>query len=109
MEGKSFFAIFVSEVGQVITKFCTGLTQADTSHSFRMFKKKVFDDVKSHLKYEGNVFLIEFLYFAVKKGYKVSELPIIYGRRIYGKTKLSVLKEGLRYLYYIVQLRFRRY
>ncbi|MEW6040558.1 MAG: polyprenol monophosphomannose synthase [Elusimicrobiota bacterium] len=108
MEGKSFFPIFVSEVGQKITRFCTGFTQTDTSHSFRMFKKKVFEDIKNCLRYEGNVFLIEFLYFAVQKGYKVTEIPIIYGKRIYGKTKLSVLKEGLRYLYHIFQLRFRR-
>ncbi|MEW6618562.1 MAG: polyprenol monophosphomannose synthase [bacterium] len=108
MAGKSLLACYVSEIGQTITRMCTGLSQTDTSHSFRMFKKKVFDDIKPYLKYQGNVFLIEFLYMAVKKGYKVTEIEIDYGKREYGKTKLIVLKEGLRYLYYVWQLRWRK-
>jgi hypothetical protein len=91
-------------MGQSITRMVTGFTETDTSHSFRMFKKSVFDKIKDRLKNEGNVFLIEFLIHAKKNGYRVTEIPIQYGKRIHGRTKLRVFREGVRYLRYIITL-----
>jgi len=108
MAEKSFFAVYMSVIGQFITRLATGFEEYDTSHSFRMFKKDVFNKIKRDLKNEGNAFLLEFLYYAKKNGAKVVEIPIEYGKRIYGSTKLKVLKEGLRYLRLIVKLMFRR-
>lgn len=101
MEDKSFLLILVSILGQFLTRFTTGFKETDTSHSFRMFKKAVFLHIKDKLKREGNVFLIEFLFYAKRNGARVTEIPIKYGKRIHGTTKLSVFKEGLRYLKYI--------
>lgn len=109
MEGKSFFAVYVSVIGQFITRLVTGFEVYDSSHSFRMFKKAVFCNIKNNLKSEGNAFLIEFLYYAKRYGAKVAEIPIKYGKRIHGSTKLKVLKEGLRYIRFIVKLIFRRF
>lgn len=102
MKDKSWLASYVSFVGQFLTRLATGFRETDTSHSFRMFKKSVFDRVKSRLKNEGNVFLIEFLIHAKRTGCRVTEIPIQYGKRIHGTTKLRVWREGLRYLRYIV-------
>ena len=41
MEDKSKSAVYVSILGQLITRFATGFKESDTSHSFRMFKKKI--------------------------------------------------------------------
>ncbi|HYR45007.1 MAG TPA: glycosyltransferase, partial [Terriglobia bacterium] len=102
MRDKSWLASYVSYLGQFITRTVTGFTETDTSHSFRMFKKSVFDKIKSRLNKEGNVFLIEFLVHAKRNGYRVTEIPIQYGKRIHGQTKLRVFREGLRYLHYII-------
>jgi dolichol-phosphate mannosyltransferase len=98
---KSFLASFVSFVGTYLTRYATGFDETDTSHSFRMFKKSVFESIKPQLRNEGNVFLIEFLFHAKKNGCRVTEIPIEYGKRIHGQTKLKVFREGTRYLRYI--------
>ncbi len=87
IEDKSLFAIYVSILGQYITRLATGFTETDSSHSFRMFKKRVFETIKGELTKEGNVFLIDFLFHAKKAGAKVTEIPIEYGKRIHGETK----------------------
>jgi dolichol-phosphate mannosyltransferase len=101
MKDKSWLASYVSFVGQILTRFATGFRETDTSHSFRMFKKSVFQKIKSQLKNEGNVFLIEFLIHAKRNGCRVTEIPIEYGKRVHGETKLRVFREGMRYLRYI--------
>lgn len=108
MEDKSRFAIFLSVCGQFITRFVAGFKESDTSHSFRMFKKGLFDVIKGKLKSKGNTFLIEFLYYAKEHGAKVTEIPIKYGKRVYGSTKLRVSKEGFRYICFIIKLLFKR-
>lgn len=101
MEGKNFLPVILSIMGQFLTRFVAGFKECDISHSFRMFRKEVFHAVKDQLKHEGNVFLIEFLYYAKKQGFHVTELPIVYGKRIHGETKLNVWNEGVRYLKFI--------
>lgn len=108
MEEKSRFAVFLSICGQFITRFVTGFKEFDISHSFRMFKKDVFDGIKGKLKSKGNTFLIEFLYYAKKQGANVTEIPIEYGKRIYGATKLKVSREGFRYACFIIKLFFKQ-
>lgn len=108
MEGKSRFAAFLSVCGQFITRSVTGFKEFDTSHSFRMFKKDVFEAIKGKLKNKGNTFLIEFLYYAKTGGAKVTEIPIEYGKRVYGSTKLKVSREGFRYICFIAKMFFKR-
>jgi dolichol-phosphate mannosyltransferase len=101
VKDKSWLASYVSFVGQFITRLATGFRETDTSHSFRLFRKSVFEAIKGRLKSEGNVFLIEFLILAKNGGCRVTEIPIKYGKRIHGETKLKVFREGIRYLKYI--------
>lgn len=98
MEGKARSAVLASAVARHLTKLVTGLSETDTSHSFRMFSKQVFESFKDEPICEGNVFLIEFLMRAKREGYRVCEIPIVYGKRIHGETKLSVVREGIHYL-----------
>ena len=108
MEDKSFLSVSVSILGQFLSRSVMGFIESDSSHSFRMFKREVFWSIRDKLKSEGNVFLIEFLFYAKKQGYRVTEIPIEYGKRIYGSTKLRVSKEGLRYLRFITKTFFAR-
>lgn len=101
-EGKSTAAKLASVLGQHANRLFLGMHETDSSHSFRMFKKSVFEGIKERLQCEGNVFLIEFLLFAKRNGATVCEVPIVYGERTYGETKLRVGKESLRYLRFLV-------
>ena len=102
MKGKPVFLVYLSIVGQFIARMVTGLAVYDTSSGFRMFKKTIFNAIKGKLKVQGNTFLIEFLYYAKKSGARMTEIPIEYGERLYGTTKLKISREGFRYLGFII-------
>jgi len=48
-QGKPFLSRFTSAFGQYIGRFLLGLKQRDISHSFRIFKKEVFEKIKDKL------------------------------------------------------------
>lgn len=98
MQDKSVLAAWLSIISQYLSRTVTGFNEKDISHSFRMFRKEVFDEIKHLLTVEGNSWLILFLFLAKQHGFSVYEYPIDYGKRIYGETKLHLRKEGFRYL-----------
>ena len=106
-QGKSLLPRVTSACGQYLGRFLSGLKQRDISHSFRIFKREVFHNVKDGLSFKGNSYLVEFLYLAVKNNFSVCEIPIIYRKRGYGRTKLKIFKEGIRYIYSLIMIRYR--
>ena len=98
MTGKSRVHILASKVAQYVIKFFIGINETDMTHSFRIFKRGVFQSIKNDLNTSGNVFLVMFLHLAVKKGYTIKEVPITYGKRKYGETKLNVYSESARFM-----------
>ena len=105
MEGKSFLATRLSLLGQKLVRMFLGLKVNDISHSFRVFKKEVFLKVEPMLQCEGNAMMVEFTFYTAKSGFQIDEIPIQYGKRKYGATKLGILKEGLRFLRVLFNLR----
>lgn len=108
MEDKSWVAILCSQLGRYSSRWVFGFRETDTSHSFRLFRKTLFNQIENRLDQEGNVYLIQFLYEAEKAGARVTEIPIIYGKRIYGETKLKVSKETVRYFKFVFRTLGRR-
>lgn len=107
-QGKNFLARLTSASGQYLGRFITGLKQRDISHSFRIFKREVFETIKDKLTRKGNSYLVEFLYLVVKNNFSIREAPIVYRKRLYGRTKLKILKEGIRYIFNLVYIRCRK-
>jgi len=105
MEGKSFLAVYLSKVGQALSRFLLKLNVYDMSHSLRVFRKDVYTAVSSLLHCEGNAMMIEFTFHALRKGFRILEVPIHYGKRLHGETKLGILAEGLKFLGVLRQLR----
>ena len=105
MEGKSFLATRLSLLGQKLVRMFLGLKVNDISHSFRVFKKEVFLKIEPMLECEGNAMMVEFTFHTAKSGFRIGEIPICYGKRKYGTTKLGILKEGLRFLRVLWNLR----
>lgn len=104
MEDKSWVAILCSKLGGYSSRVVFGFKETDTSHSFRMFKKELFNQIADKLDQEGNVYLIQFLYETEKAGAKIVEIPIVYGKRIHGETKLKVSKETIRYFRFVFRI-----
>lgn len=103
MKDKSPVAILCSKLGQYSTRFVFGFQETDTSHSFRMFRKEVFTRIADRLDEEGNVYLVQFLYEAKRVRARVGEIPIVYGKRIHGETKLKISRETLRYFRFLLR------
>jgi dolichol-phosphate mannosyltransferase len=106
MEDKSLAAKLCSRVGQISSRMVFGFTETDTSHSFRMFRRDLFERIANRLNQEGNVYLIQFLYEAKRAGARVAEMPIVYGKRIHGETKLNISRETMRYFRFVFRTLF---
>jgi dolichol-phosphate mannosyltransferase len=71
-------------------KFITGMNIQDPTAGFVCYKRKVLEaiDLES-IKFIGYAFQIEMKFKAYKKGFKITEIPIIFTDRIRGKSKMS--------------------
>jgi len=104
MKDKSIMHIIASKFGQYFIRATIGIHQTDATHSFRIFKREVFLKIKKQLRTSGNAFLVMFLYLAKKHRYRIKEIPIKYGKRVHGTTKLNLYRESGRFIYQSVRI-----
>jgi len=85
-----------------------GLQIRDVSSGYRLFKRKVLDAIAlGTVRANGPAVVLEMLYRTVIKGFKVTEVPIVFIDRRVGVTKLDkkVLAEALKT---VVEMRIRQ-
>lgn len=82
---RKLFSIF----GNLWVRFGLGMRNPhDWSSGFRAMKGLVAEKVHRGLaKYSGYTFQIAFLFRVKKAGFKVSEIPLVFVDRVYGKSK----------------------
>ena len=105
--GKGLVRDLGSRVMNIITKVLLGIPLADATHTFRGFRHTVFDTVSDKLDEKGHPgFQIQFTFWALKKGYKVTEIPIRFVEREEGRgtSKISIRKEVPRFLSLIAKM-----
>jgi len=51
---------------------------SDTQCGFKLFKASVAKDIALELKIDGFAFDVEVLYIAMKKNYKIKEVPVVW-------------------------------
>ena len=91
-----FYRKFLSAAGNSFIRFMLGRKIRDWSTGYRAIRKKVYLDIGNEINQDmfyGYTFQIGFLYKAMKRGYKIAEVPIHFRDRTKGKSKL-----GLEYL-----------
>jgi dolichol-phosphate mannosyltransferase len=72
------------------TKLITGLKVYDPTAGFKCFSRKVLENINlDGIRSSGYSFQIEMNFRAWKKGYRISEVPIIFTERTEGKSKMS--------------------
>ncbi|RLD41492.1 MAG: polyprenol monophosphomannose synthase, partial [Bacteroidetes bacterium] len=85
----------------------TGMNIMDTTAGFVCWSRKVLETINlDKVKFVGYAFQIEMKYTAVKLGFKVVEVPIIFTDRTEGESKMnkSIFREAVLG---VVQLRMR--
>lgn len=96
---------FLSIVGNfVIMVILTNFTIRDWTGGYRAITRKVYDAVEPEMhdeKFTGYTFQIGFLHKAVKKGFKIIEIPFKFVDRTIGVSKLGneYIKNNLLYLF----------
>ena len=108
MQHKSAAAILASSMAQAIIRFLFDLTLTDATHSFRVFHRKLISEVIPLINSKGNSWLMEFSLHAHQKHFLFDELPITYGRRVFGETKLNLIREGFRLVFHMTKIRLNK-
>lgn len=91
----------ISLMFRKFTSFVLGLKVKDNMSGFAAIKREVYDSL--HLNPLGYKINLEIMYKGLKKGFKVSEVPITFQKRRKGNSKAGS-KEAFRILYLIFRL-----
>ena len=100
-----FLRYLMSFFGNKFIKFFLGIKCNEFTSSYRGFnliKLKNFSLKK--IKSKGYSFFMETVYLINKKNFKITEIPIIFKNRIYGKSKIPKI-EILRTFFNIIRLK----
>lgn len=94
-----------SIVGNSIVRFGLGYTEVhDWTGGYRAYKKSFFEKIQDGLSsYSGYVFQIAFLHKMLKLHVRVSEVPIQFTDRKYGKSKIAPSEYIRNVLYYVAR------
>ncbi|HWX95997.1 MAG TPA: polyprenol monophosphomannose synthase [Solirubrobacteraceae bacterium] len=98
---------FVSEGGSTYARWVLGLKVRDLTGGFKCFRREVleainFDSVRSR----GYAFQVELTYRAVRAGFRVVEVPIVFRDRQHGDSKMS-WRIAAEAMWLVPRLRFR--
>jgi len=93
---------FISKLFRLIVHLILDITVKDSMSGFVAIKRKVYDKIKLNpIGYKINM---EIFYKSKKFGFKIKEIPIVFQKRKYGRSKAGI-KEGFRTLIFILKLR----
>jgi dolichol-phosphate mannosyltransferase len=98
---------FISEGGSTYARLVLGLHVRDLTGGFKCFRRDVleaihFDGVRS----QGYAFQVELTYRAVRAGFSVVEVPIVFKDRERGQSKMS-WRIAVEAMWLVPRLRFR--
>ncbi len=99
--------VLMSYYASAYVRLITGLTIRDTTAGFVCWTRKVLETIDlDKIRFVGYAFQIEMKYTAVKLGFRVKEVPIIFTDRTKGESKMnkSIFKEAI---FGVIELRKR--
>jgi dolichol-phosphate mannosyltransferase len=99
---KKIFQGIVSRLGNLFIKFVTGVNIHDFTLNYRAIRRNVWKKIKT--KEKSNSFLLEMIVKSKFAGYKVSEIPVSFTERKYGKSKIKLFDTMVRFVYKSIEL-----
>lgn len=80
----------ISQGGSLYARSILGVDVRDLTGGFKCFNRRVLEGIDlDHVKSAGYGFQIELTYRALKKGFTVKEVPIVFEDRRVGQSKMS--------------------
>ncbi len=101
--------ILMSYFASVYVRLVLFINIKDTTAGFKCYKQKVLQTIDlDAIRFMGYAFQIEMKYRAIRKGFKVTEVPIMFTDRVLGVSKMStkIFKEAF---VGVLQMRFGKY
>lgn len=98
--------ILMSYFASVYVRMILWISVKDTTAGFKCYKRKVLETIElDKIRFMGYAFQIEMKYSAIKKGFKIVEVPIMFTDRVLGVSKMStkIFKEAFLG---VIQMRF---
>ncbi|HTR89942.1 MAG TPA: polyprenol monophosphomannose synthase [Solirubrobacteraceae bacterium] len=84
------FRRLISEGGSTYARIVLSLPIRDLTGGFKCFRREVLEAIHfEHVRSQGYVFQIELTYRAIKAGFRVVEVPIVFREREQGTSKMS--------------------
>lgn len=90
--------ILLSRGASLYVRLLTSMPVKDPTAGFVCYKKEVIQAIDlQNIQFVGYAFQVEMKYKAFLRGFKLSEVPIIFIDRIKGKSKMNgfIIKEGI--------------
>lgn len=82
--------VLMSYFASVYVRFITGINIQDATAGFKCYRRKVLETIKlDKIKFVGYAFQIEMKFTAIKHGFNVVEVPIVFTDRTRGTSKMS--------------------
>ncbi len=82
--------VLMSYFASVYVRFITGIHIQDATAGFKCYRRKVLETIDlDQIKFIGYAFQIEMKFTAIRHGFKVVEVPIIFTDRTEGTSKMS--------------------
>ncbi len=97
---------FVSSFGNLYARFILKMAINDLTTGYKCYRREVVEYLLGkEIDAVGYVFQIETTYHAVKRGFRVEEIPIVFTERTLGKSKFSLAIVGESF-WKVLKLRF---
>jgi dolichol-phosphate mannosyltransferase len=81
---------FISEGGSTYARWVLGLHVRDLTGGFKCFRREVLEAIHfNSVRSQGYAFQVELTYRAVRAGFRVVEVPIVFRDRQQGTSKMS--------------------
>jgi dolichol-phosphate mannosyltransferase len=82
--------VLMSYFASMYVRFITGIKIQDATAGFKCYRRQVLETIPMHkIKFVGYAFQIEMKFTAIKYGFNVVEVPIIFTDRTEGTSKMS--------------------
>jgi dolichol-phosphate mannosyltransferase len=99
---------FISKGGSTYGRIVLGLRVHDLTGGFKCFRREVLEAIDfSSVRSRGYAFQVELTYRAVRGGFRVVEVPIVFRDRTKGQSKMS-WKITIEAMWLVPALRFSR-
>jgi len=101
---------FISRGGSLYARTILGIPVRDLTGGFKCFRRKVLESIDlPTVECSGYAFQIELTFRALRRGFRVVELPIVFVDRRVGQSKMSkrIVLEALRKVWSIRRANFR--